>query len=148
MAIQSTGVGNYLKRLTNIVQPNSAYTAMCWFRFNGGGPNTGYRTVFTSIDDPTIYTNSAGIFSDGSGTLQIQLDIENPLALTSFVSTPNGTWFPVCYVRSGNNHSFYVAGVLIQTVTSNISAETFGWMSLGSDTYDSGIAITEFYNYR
>lgn len=125
--------GDGAVRNTNVVAASSDYTAMCWYRTRSTPSGGDYKTVFASFNDPT-YTTWAGIFSEVDNlNYRVQTTTQNA---TNFTLIEN-LWYHLCYVRSGNDHLYYVNGVLIGTATENISASTFDTLRLGFDDFSN-----------
>ena len=149
MAIRSTNLNDYLKRTTNVVAASSNYTCVFWWRFTGSLTATDYRTPFITLDDPAIYTDGVAIYNyEGGGTTGLRVEAFPPVNNTALSIPTVNLWYPLTYTRNGNTHSFYLAGILIGTSTLNVSAETFAWLSILSDTFDTGTEAMEICRFR
>lgn len=141
MAIRSTSVNDFLRRTTNLVQGNHAFTCSFWMRYTGTVTPTKYRTPFLQVDDPAIYSKYVGLYTDGpvSGddTLDLEANDGTTFHNTAAQQLTNSVWVPVAYVRSGSSQQIYFGGKFVTSFTLNLSGATFGFQQLLSDTDDT-----------
>lgn len=133
-----TPASEYLERTAGIVPASSDYTVIFFYRPNVTPTSTNYLTQYYCGDDPAIdYLEYVGIFTDDTDSDKLKLYVSD--GVTTEISI--GSAFDlqqfrcVAYVRSGNDHKFYVNGSLIDTLTLDISACNFTNFLLGSDKF-------------
>lgn len=129
-----------LSKTTGLVGANSDYTSTFWMRNKSTPGATDYKSplVFKNAG----YTAFAAIYSDtNANTYRVFVDNgAGSSGSTAAITLLQDQWYPMAYVRSGNDHKFYAEGVLIGTVTVNITAVTFAEELIGFD----GFSINNF----
>src|SRR5215469_1620466 len=143
MAVHFPTSSDYFQRTSNVVAANSDYTCVFWVKLQT--LTASLICPFVAIDNPATYHYFAGIFATSAKLFAKLNNNTSPVEIDGSAPSAN-LWYPVAYSRSGNTHSFYVAGVLIGTTTLNISAGTFGFEILGNDGTGeaSDLVITSF----
>jgi hypothetical protein len=135
MAISlAAGVGDYLKRTSAFLNPASDSTVMVWAKFGTVPAPAAYQTVYIILDDPAVYVDYTGIFTDTTDTF---LDVKGTSIFTGTGSTA-GVWYHFAWSQTGQTQRFYVNGVLIGSAVKNREAFVTGFELLGGDTFSSG----------
>lgn len=143
--------GERLSRTTNLVAANVDTTILGWARITAAPVVGQYRTIFTHKN--AGYTAWAGLFTRANGSNNFSFELDNGgggVFEQSKTFTVN-QWFNFAYVRTGNNHRFYLNGVLINTLVIDITAVTWLDFNLGDDTFsnsDVEIGYIREYNNR
>lgn len=127
MAVQSVITGNYLQRDGSYLDPTQPFTIAMWFRQGSTTPSgSTFRTAYNFGDDlgvnPYIYIGSDTdtddlIIAYWDGTTYAQSAVQLPTDLV---------WEYIAMVYDGATaFKFYVDGVLIDTLTVDISSFVF-----------------------
>src|SRR5678815_5449849 len=132
MAARLTSSTSRLERTTDLIAASSNYTSCVWFRSTTTPSGGDYKTIFSSLNDPT-YSQWAGVFS---ATNSLQLSLSFPTASTSAVTAVQSGWIHLAYVRSGTTQQFYVNGQSFGApVTVNTSSFAWSLLILGYDGF-------------
>lgn len=137
MSVFFNQFGEGLLRTTGLVPVAGDCTYVFWFRHDttpSGGRGT---TVFSGRNN--AYTQYFAIFGDiNTNNFLFNADNGSAAVTSSIKVLTLGQWYPMAYVRQGNNHLFYVDGILIDTESLDISGITFDRLEIGDDTGPSG----------
>lgn len=134
MALQLNDATAIINRTSGLVSAASDYSCCFWYQptFQSTAPdyispisitNAGY-TAWTGIYSNPLLSNGDHVFNASAG---------GPEVSSAGTNIPSSTKTHLGYVRVGTTHRFYRNGVLIGSVTLDVSAVTFTEMLLGND---------------
>lgn len=147
MSVILNAPGEGLTRTTQLASAASDYTVLFWVKVLSTPSGGLYTIPFGYINGP--YTQWATISSRPNNNNYFLSVSNGAFTGTSETTLTVGTWYPMAYVRTGNDHSFYVNGVLIGMVALNISGNAFTSLLCGDDGFShEDIEVAYFREYQ
>lgn len=138
MALRSA-VNEGAFRNSGIAPANGDYTCVFWYKPRDPGAATG-RVLFITLDGVATYSDYIAIFAvtPSIDSIYLEIALSGITDQTTPIAITRDKPVPIAYVRSGNNHSLYVEGALVQTVVEDVTGATFGETYIGTDTFSTG----------
>lgn len=137
MALQVNDATAFIDRTTGLVASNSDYACCFWCQLPGAISGSEYVTAWFVSDSPDY----VGMFGYDSAPSHIRMSLDVDSAFGGAVTTERVLGATqrahLAYRRSGNNHFFYFNGVLVGSVSHNITGLTFNYMAIGNDGFSA-----------
>lgn len=149
MALKSEDIEGAV-RTSGVVTATSDYSCVFWYKpraATGAGTD---RLLFQQTDSLGTPTRWIKILSVAPSPLDIFIQVENGSGPSSSSVKTITIDKPAAigYVRSGNDHRFYVDGVLIATLTVDITATGLDEQSIATDTSATSLADSEIQGFK
>src|SRR5262245_49586476 len=136
MAVVCSGAGVGLLRSSGIPNMAANYTAAGWFRQNGTPILPDYLTWFALLDSAGTYVDFICVGREDAPGTGYKL-VVSPSNITLQTPLADGEWAYLSYVRIGTLHEFRINGVLIGTITKDVSAYPITEVWLGTDSFST-----------
>lgn len=133
MAVHLATSSDYLKRTTALLPASGNSTVSFWVKSGAISTAPAYQTGYIILDDPAVYTDYTGTFSNSSANT---LDAAGQIVHASVASA--ATWYYYTWTQTGTTQRLYINGSLIGSVTKNRAAFVDGFEFLGNDTFSDG----------
>lgn len=134
MALQSDD-NEGASRNSGIAASNADYTTLFWYKPRTG--SSGGRVLFLLVNGVATYTQWIAIYALSGAPNSIFLDIGDggvSVAQSSAFAITVDKPVPIAYVRSGNDHRLYIEGLLVATITHDVSAFSLTELTISNDT--------------
>jgi concanavalin A-like lectin/glucanase superfamily protein len=133
MAVHLATSADYLQRTTGLLPATGNSTVCFWVRYGSISVSPANQTSYIILDDPAVYTNYLGMFSN---TVKNTLEADASIVHASLASA--SVWYHMAWVQSGTTQRLYINGQSIGSVTKNRAAWTVGFEMLGNDEFSDG----------
>ena len=140
---------------SSTMQPTSALTMEAWVRLDT--MPSSWCSVFQSPESNSAHTSPYfdwAIYINYTGGLHTRINgVSDGLSNGTTTKVQNNTWSQLVITWNGSLVSYYLSGVLIQTVSlsttisyTNNTDKLIGTNASGSEAFDGKIPIVRFYN--
>lgn len=131
--IRFDAAGERIGRTTNVVAANSDYSCLFWAKPLTTPGIAEYQNLFLQVNGLGTYTRWVNIFHGQLGFVGLSIQNGSGEVLSTSVAIPQDKPTAIGYIRSGNNHSIYIDGALLDTIVVDITALTLNEQYMGDD---------------